>query len=151
MKILLMSDSHKQFVFLQKMVEKEKPDLVFAMGDYSSDFEELSYLYPEIPFTIVKGNCDFWDRRNPEEEILELEGKKFLITHGHLYGVKSSYLSLRERATTLGCDVAVFGHTHKEYWEEGKLCLCNPGAAEDQKYGIIRITKGKIQAELKKL
>lgn len=151
MKILLMTDSHKHFSFLIEMLEKEKPDAVFAMGDYSMDFEELSYLYPTVPFHIVRGNCDFWDKKTPDESIIEVEGKRILLTHGHLYGVKSNLISLAKRGKELTCDIVVFGHTHKEYFEEGEIIFINPGAAQDKRYGIINITKDKLLVNFKKL
>ena len=151
MKILFMTDSHRHFSFLLEMVEKEKPDAFFAMGDYSSDFEELSYVYPDIPCTIVCGNCDFWDRKNPEEILLELEGKRIFLSHGHKYGVKSSLASLLEKGKSLSADIILFGHTHKEYLLEGEIAVANPGAAQDKKYGILEVTQDSVKIQLKKL
>ncbi len=151
MKILFITDSHRHFSFLIEMMEKEKPERVFAMGDYTKDFEELSYLYPEIPFEMVKGNCDFWDSHFSEEKIIFLEGKRIFLTHGHLYGVKSSYDSLRETGRKMKCDIILFGHTHREFLEEKDMILANPGAAQDGKYGILDLQKEKVEIKLKKL
>ena len=151
MKILFITDSHRHFSFLVEMMEKEKPERVFAMGDYTKDFEELSYLYSEIPFEIVKGNCDFWDSHFSEEKIIFLEGKLIFLTHGHLYGVKSSYDSLREMGRKMKCDIILFGHTHREFLEEKDMILANPGAAQDGKYGILDLQKEKVEIKLKKL
>ena len=151
MKILFIADSHRHFSFLIEMMEKEKPERVFAMGDYTKDFEELSYLYPEIPFEMVKGNCDFWDSHFSEEKIIFLEGKRIFLTHGHLYGVKSSYDSLRETGRKMKCDIILFGHTHREFLEEKDMILANPGAAQDGKYGILDLQKEKVEIKLKKL
>lgn len=150
-KVLVFTDSHGRFELLMKMMEQEKPDVVFAMGDYSKDSEELSYLYPSLPFYRVKGNCDFWDRKTAEEEIVDLEGKRFLLSHGHLYGVKRSYDALEERAKILAVDMVLFGHTHRNYEGDGEIPLYNPGAAEDGKYGILIVTKEKITIESKHL
>lgn len=151
MKILVLTDSHGHFSFLIEMIEKEKPDVVFTTGDYSTDFEELSYLYPAVPFHIVRGNCDFCDRKNPDEKIIEIEGKRILLTHGHLYGVKSSLTALAKRGRDLSCELVAFGHTHREYFEAGEMIFVNPGAAQDRKYGIINITNGELLVILKKL
>lgn len=151
MKILFITDSHRHFSFLIEMMEKEKPERVFAMEDYTKDFEELSYLYSEIPFEIVKGNCDFWDSHFSEEKIIFLEGKRIFLTHGHLYGVKSSYDSLREMGRKMKCDIILFGHTHREFLEEKDMILANPGAAQDGKYGILDLQKEKVEIKLKKL
>lgn len=69
------------------------------MGDYTKDFEELSYLYSEIPFEIVKGNCDFGIIIF-QKKISFIKRKTDFLTHGHLYGVKSSYDSLRQMGKT---------------------------------------------------
>ncbi|RXZ70170.1 metallophosphoesterase [Fusobacterium necrophorum] len=151
MKILFITDSHRHFSFLVEMMEKEKPERVFAMGDYTKDFEELSYLYSEIPFEIVKGNCDFWDSYFAEEKIIFLEGKRIFLTHGHLYGVKSNYDSLREMGRKMKCDIILFGHTHREFLEEKDMILANPGAAQDGKYGILDLQKEKVEIKLKRL
>ncbi|AYZ73521.1 metallophosphoesterase [Fusobacterium necrophorum] len=151
MKILFITDSHRHFSFLVEMMEKEKPERVFAMGDYTKDFEELSYLYSEIPFEIVKGNCDFWDSHFSEEKIIFLEGKRIFLTHGHLYGVKSNYNSLRKMGRKMKCDIILFGHTHREFLEEKDMILANPGAAQDGKYGILDLQKEKVEIKLKRL
>ena len=151
MKILFMSDSHNHFSLLVEMMEREKPERVFAMGDYTKDFEELSYLYSEIPFEIVKGNCDFWDHHFSEEKLVFLKGKRIFLTHGHLYGVKSSYDSLRQMGKNMKCDIILFGHTHREYFEKKEIILANPGAAQDGKYGILNIENTKVEIILKRL
>lgn len=151
MKILFITDSHRHFSFLVEMMEKEKPERVFAMGDYTKDFEELSYLYSEIPFEIVKGNCDFWDSHFSEEKIIFLEGKRIFLTHGHLYGVKSNYNFLRKMGRKMKCDIILFGHTHREFLEEKDMILANPGAAQDGKYGILDLQKEKVEIKLKRL
>lgn len=151
MKILFMSDSHNHFSLLVEMMEREKPERVFAMGDYTKDFEELSYLYSEIPFKIVKGNCDFWDHHFSEEKLVLLKGKRIFLTHGHLYGVKSSYDSLRQMGKNMKCDIILFGHTHREYFEKKEIILANPGAAQDGKYGILNIENTKVEIILKRL
>lgn len=151
MKILFISDSHHHFSFLVEIIEKEKPERVFAMGDYTKDFEELSYLYSDLPFDIVKGNCDFWDSHFPEEKIIFLEGKRIFLTHGHLYGVKSGYNSLRDMGRKMKCDIILFGHTHREFLEETDIMLANPGAAQDGKYGILDLQKEKVEIKLKRL
>ena len=80
-----------------------------------------------------------------------MEGKRIFLTHGHLYGVKSSYDSLREMGRKMKCDIILFGHTHREFLEEKDMILANPGAAQDGKYGILDLQKEKVEIKLKKL
>ena len=86
----------------------------------------------------------------PAEMIIEAEGKKIFLTHGHLYSVKSQsdYHSLTERAIALGCDCAVFGHTHQEvHTKTDKLTLLNPGSIKhSHTYGVIEIENGILKA-----
>lgn len=141
MKILIISDSHGRLDKIMQMYELENPDIVFCAGDYSKDGEELSFVYPGKCY-IVRGNCDIFDRRYSDEMIIELEGVKILLAHGHEYGVKSSYDSIEKRTKILKCDIAVFGHTHVAFNKEiNGTRLFNPGAAKDGEYGILIIDK----------
>lgn len=146
MKILVVSDSHMRFQKLLNIHELEKPDQVICAGDHSKDGEELSFVYPDTKFYIVRGNCDIFDRKYNDEMILELEGHKVLLAHGHEYGVKYDYGSIRERAKVLGCDIVVFGHTHIQYLDtEDGITLFNPGAVRDGEYGILYIDKNGFE------
>ena len=94
-----------------------------------------------------KGGIDFG-----EENIFEIEGKKFFLTHGHLYDVKRSLNSIKEMAKKLKANLVIFGHTHKPYIEyyEDEI-LFNPGATEDGRYGLIILKDGNIQLFHKQL
>lgn len=145
MKILIISDSHGRLDKIMKMYEQEKPDMVCCAGDHSKDGEELSFVYPG-KYYIVRGNCDIFDRRHSDEVIIELEGFKILLAHGHAYGVKSSYASIEQRAKLLKCDIVLFGHTHIAINKEiNGITLFNPGAAKDGEYGILNIDKNGYQ------
>lgn len=146
MKVLIISDSHGRFEALINIYELEKPDVVLCAGDHSNDGEELSFVYPNSQYYIVRGNCDIFDRKYSDEMIIELEGVKILLAHGHEYGVKSSYGSILKRAEILGCNAAVFGHTHIPYKEIiNKVTLFNPGAVRDGEYGILNIDKNGFE------
>jgi hypothetical protein len=134
------------------MYEIEKPDAVISAGDHSKDAIELSYVKDDVPYYIVRGNCDFYDRIS--EDILEfdLKNKKFYLTHGHLQGVKSGYHRLKMEAGKKDANVVIFGHTHIPYYEEeAGVYYFNPGAAKDGRYGILEFTDKKISFEHKRL
>ena len=151
-KILVLSDSHSYFDKALKIFEKEKPDIVIAAGDGIGDIDDLSYVHPEATYYMVKGNCDFFERSHSEENIFEIEGKKFFLTHGHLYDVKRSLSSIKEIGKKLNVSLVVFGHTHKPYIEkDGDMTLFNPGATEDGRYGIIILENGNIELFHKQL
>ncbi|WP_291256466.1 metallophosphoesterase [Fusobacterium sp.] len=146
MKVLIISDSHKRLNTLINIYKKEQPDVVICAGDHSTDGEELSYLYPDSKYYIVRGNCDIFDRRYEDEVIIELEGSKILLAHGHEYGVKFSYDSIEERGKRLNCNIVIFGHTHIPYIsKKDGIILFNPGAVYDNEYGILNITEKNIE------
>lgn len=142
-KILVLSDSHGNFNKLLSIYELEKPDEVIYVGDGINDIEELSYIYKN-KFYIVRGNCDFFERKYDYSKNFEIDGVKFFITHGHIQYVKQDKSLLKEIVDNLKVDIIIFGHTHKEHLEKYKNSyLFNAGAAEDGKYGIITISENK--------
>lgn len=152
MKILSVTDSHGRLDFLIKMWEKEKPDIVFCTGDYTEDVVELSYIYPQSEYYIVRGNCDFGDYNNQDRIKLEVGKNKFFLTHGHLYGVKRDYNYLELEVRKEGVNYCIFGHTHIPYLEtKDGVTFFNPGAARDKLYGVIEIVDDKVKIEKKVL
>ena len=120
---IVFSDIHGDryaFSRLQKYVENA--DGAFFAGDGISGLNNFT----NKPFYAVKGNCDLIGE---EEKILEVDGVKILLTHGHLYGVKSGYLRLIYRAKELDCKVVIFGHTHQPLiMQEDDILFLNPGS-----------------------
>ena len=77
---------------------------------------------------MVKGNNDFFSVLEREIE-LELGNHRILLTHGHYYNVSLGVEGLREEAIERGCDIAMYGHTHRPYLEQGgKVTILNPGS-----------------------
>lgn len=137
MKVLICSDSHMRLDYFQKVMELEKPETVLFAGDHSTDAREMSYVYEDTPFKIVRGNTDYYDRETDDELKFEINGKKFLLLHGHYQGVKSSLNELEKKAAEEGSDICIFGHTHREVIiEKDGITYINPGALQDKKYVI---------------
>lgn len=114
MELLILSDSHGRADKIRETLslQRRAPDGICFLGDGLRDTEML--LREEIPLYAVRGNCDwgsFFDDADTER-LLFLEGHTLLLTHGHLYGVKSGEGALISRAATLGADIVLFGHTH---------------------------------------
>ena len=119
---VVFSDIHGD-VYAKKILQKyvECSDGAFFAGDGISGLNDFA----KKPFYAVKGNCDLIGE---EEKIIEIDGVKILLTHGYLYGVKSSYLRLIYRAKELGVNVVIFGHTHLPLiMQEEEVLLLNPG------------------------
>ena len=133
-------------------IEQERPQRVFFLGDNYRDGLALMDAYPDLPMELVRGNCD-WDKA-PDELIVEAGGVKFLLTHGHRYGVKSGTGHLAQAAKEKGVDVACFGHTHEGLnMPDRGVWLFNPGTAGGvyarAGYGVIVVSGGTYRADLK--
>lgn len=152
MKILVFSDSHGRLGAMLDAVERERPQRVFFLGDHYRDGQALMDACPDLPMELVRGNCD-WDRA-PDELIVEAGGVKFLLTHGHRYGVKSGMDQLARAAKEKGVDVVCFGHTHEALnMPDRGVWLFNPGTAGGIQnrvgYGVIMVSNGKFRTALK--
>ncbi len=140
MKILIFSDSHRQFAPLMQVMEREvQVDRIIHAGDVCQDAEDLEIMYPSVPVIAVKGNNDYFNRDFPEDRFFELGGVKIFLTHGHNYGVKYSYSKVWQVAREKGADICIFGHTHKAHQEKlGGVELFNPGSS-GRSYGVLEI------------
>lgn len=154
MKIVVFSDSHGKLDWMIAAMELEKPDHVFFLGDHERDGWDLSNLYPMTPLNAVKGNCDWGP--GLEDWLVELEGVRFLLTHGHLYGAKTGYSRLEMAGMRAGADVVCFGHTHSavDVNEPGRIRLFNPGTiggpyGQRTTYGVLHVKSGVVTAEIK--
>ncbi|EEY33997.1 YfcE family phosphodiesterase [Pseudoleptotrichia goodfellowii] len=137
MKILICSDSHTRLDYFQKVIDLEEPEMIIFGGDHSTDAIDMSLVYSEIPFKIVRGNTDYFDKDTRDIEIFEVNGKKVFLTHGHLFGVKSNLNEIEKKAVSENADICIFGHTHREYMKEiDGVTYLNPGALQDRKYVI---------------
>ena len=88
MRVIICSDSHGRLEYFQKMMDIEKPDVVVFAGDHSTDAIDMSYVYPDVTFHIVRGNTDFIDYSTEDELVFTINKKRIYLTHGHLFGVK---------------------------------------------------------------
>lgn len=152
MKILVFSDSHGLTKNIKETMQKLQKSVsaVIHLGDGYNDVLMMMEQYPHIDFYRVVGNCDFFDD-TAEEMIVELGRQKIFVTHGHLFGVKSSLKALSQKADKLHVDVCLFGHTHAPisgYY--GDILMLNPGSISLPKgphcasYGIIDISEHGI-------
>ncbi|MBQ8827702.1 MAG: YfcE family phosphodiesterase [Clostridia bacterium] len=150
MKISVLSDSHGSYEKLEKIIDKEQPDSFVFCGDGIKDILKLCDRYPELDCHIVTGNCDYVDNF-PLFKCIDVYGKRFYITHGHMECVKSGYMTLLMRAAEMESDIVLFGHTHMPvYTTHMNIYVMNPGSVSAGSYGILEIDdKGKVKGELK--
>ena len=147
-RIFVFSDSHRYVRNMYAAMEDGKPDLVLHLGDMLRDAEELSYAYPQQSIVMVPGNCDGWTTQ-PLQKLLDIQGKKLLLPHGHIWQVKSGCETALAAARQQGADLVLFGHTHRAYCvqEPDGLWVLNPGAARDS-YGVVTIDGSGMRCEI---
>ena len=79
------------------------------------------------------------------------------ITHGHIYGVDGGRLdSLVYAAQERGAKLALYGHTHRAWYEElGGVQTLNPGTAgkgRELSFALLRVfDNGGVACEIKPL
>ena len=130
MKILVVSDTHRKDDNLKLVLSEECPlDMLIHLGDAEgSEHFILDWVNPECRMEMVLGNNDFFSRLDREREI-DIAGHKAFITHGHYYGVSMGPEGLVDEAKSRGCDIAMYGHTHRPFLDviDGVTVL-NPGS-----------------------
>ena len=156
MKILVISDSHN--VILDSQIEDIKKegqfDLLIHCGDKYNDAEHFAEKLQIKNVLNVPGNCDHSVIGIEPTLIQEIEGKKFIVTHGHLFHVKFSLNQLKTFAKKNKADVVLYGHTHKAKNEiKDNILYFNPGSTiypNDAKasFGVIEINEGNINSRI---
>lgn len=143
MKIIAVSDSHGSTSELADIIKKHRrAEVVLFCGDGHSDLAAVRASFPDKMFYAVKGNCD-WYCDFPLVEEVTLCGKKILLTHGHMHGVKEGYYRICAFGHSQNADIVVFGHTHKQLTTvDGNMLLMNPGSVGYRgSYSIIEINE----------
>lgn len=156
MKILVISDTHGFLSNAKEAIRKNKDiKMVIHLGDYIRDAIELSKLFPDIHFEYVLGNCDMNSGNYEGEKILEIDGKRIFITHGHKYSVKWDYNRIMYKAQEVQADAVLFGHTHISLIDwAGSLLIVNPGSISESRsqlnesYAVLTVDGNGIDADL---
>ncbi|MBQ4425566.1 MAG: YfcE family phosphodiesterase [Lachnospiraceae bacterium] len=148
MKICVFSDSHGNPDKMKEAIGREKPNLVFFLGDGERDIAALRRDCPQLPLQAVRGNCDLHSEL-PAALTCVAGGVRFFLTHGHRFGVKTDrwFDALKEEARRSHAQAALFGHTHEAFLQQdGSLLLMNPGSIRGYaaSYGVIEIRDGSL-------
>ncbi len=160
MPYLIFSDTHGASRNMIEVIKRCKSDTdgVIFLGDVCSDTELVRERFPDIPIYAVAGNCDLPSKYlTPEyaERMLEINGMRILMLHGHTRSVKFHLGELEAYARRAAADVVLFGHTHErccKYTNVGgkPLYIFNPGSAGLPKdglppaFGVLNIENGQI-------
>ena len=158
MNLLVFSDSHGRGSKILEAFERQtkKPDAVIFLGDGLSDLYYCDF--GDVPTFSVCGNCDMLailgNGVAKREIVIALGGKRILLTHGDMYGVKGGLARIVATANERDIDIVLFGHTHRpleKYIPEGEsdfgiyikkpIYLFNPGSVGEypSSFGCIEI------------
>ncbi len=133
-----------------RAVELTRPRMILHLGDGWRDAEKLMQRYPELPLERVPGNCDYACFGERAERVLEIDGARVMMCHGHTLGVKTDLGMLLRAAIERGADAVLFGHTHKPFVDIRRgIVLLNPGSIKNPlrpTYGTLTIADGKCVA-----
>lgn len=152
MKILIVSDTHNA-VFdsvISALCREKDVDVIIHCGDFYDDVLKICEAMGVSRYYRVPGNCDRLPADIDRTIMLELEGKKIMITHGHQHGVKFGLEQLKAEAEKRGADIVLFGHTHVAWEEEDNgILYLNPGSTilpndGDTAYAVMEITEGNV-------
>ena len=143
MKFLVISDVHGRYERIGRLLSMHRDiDALMFLGDGLVDLERAGVYEMGVSVFSVKGNCD-WNSflRSEcidEELVLNFEGYRFLLMHGHTRGVKHGMTNAIYAAIEREADILLFGHTHEaiekylpaqsEYSLEKPLRIFNPGS-----------------------
>lgn len=148
----LISDTHD---FLDPKIQDyfQECHQIWHMGDIGRK-EILDQLRQIAPLKAVFGNIDSkelqWEL--PENEIIELEGLRFLLTH--IAGKPPTYNArVRKLIKEDSFDIILCGHSHQQAVikdRENNLVFINPGAAGKQGFHTFKSVM-KMWVENKKI
>ena len=124
-KLILCSDSHGERVGLEYLHNTYPRSCRFL---HCGDSVLHPYELDTYGFISVQGNNDYYNAY-PMHRVLHIAGHDIYMCHGHRDMFFENYAMLADKAKSLGCDIALCGHSHIYHNEtvNGVLCL-NPGS-----------------------
>lgn len=147
-KIVVLSDSHGHTANMEKVFAlHHDADAFIHLGDGAKEFAALCRKKEKVGYSML-GNCDFafecpW--ADHPCAIYTVGSKKFFMTHGSAYGVKSGRDTLLRSASEkcLDADFVLYGHTHvpenrylpEENGFKKPIYLINPGSISRPREG----------------
>lgn len=152
-KILVISDVHGDINILESILNSNNDvDYKIYLGDFQMS-KENQKKYSSMFDYVVTGNCDY---PGISKNIIyeKIEGKKFMITHGHHFGSlikKIDFDQIFQEAKNQNVDIILHGHDHIAANEvKNNINRFNPGSTTlprksmNRTYGIISINKGEL-------
>ncbi len=152
MRILLTSDTHGNYPSLFKACEAALPiDYIIHLGDGQHD-AVLVAQNEELPLIQIAGNCDY-NSGLSKELVWECTGKRLLLSHGDLFGVKGGLGRLIQRGIQHDVDAILYGHTHiPDIRTDSEMLIINPGtlsnSSSHKTYAVLQIDQSGIKTQL---
>ncbi|KAL0491092.1 vacuolar protein-sorting protein 29 [Acrasis kona] len=163
-KIVVLSDTHMPTRCKKlppKLLDEIKQcNLIIHAGDWCNK-EMYQLLREYAPVEGVCGNNDKEDIMDmfSNKKIIEFEGKKIGVAHGHQGEGVSSRASTEEKAVSMfvndQVDVVIFGHSHIPVLrKEQDVWILNPGSATDKRkqkqfsFAVMHISESSIDIEI---
>ena len=153
MRILVLSDSHDAYHLLQRAVDREIEkgfEALIFLGDGENDYDIVTRNLGGISTYRVRGNND-WNSSIALSAAVEIGSHRYLLCHGHTFGVRQGTEALENAARQNNCHAVLFGHTHcRHYSFSSGIHVFNPGSVAlprdgmGQSYGIITEENGKL-------
>lgn len=138
----------------------EGVEAILHAGDVDRE-EILIELEAIAPVHGVMGNMDGSElsHRLPLRQVVELDGVRVGLAHGHLHGGPSDrHRRLREAFADDGVQLIVYGHTHRSCADTGETpWVVNPGSASQGRghgrtIGLLRLEgQGEFDFEIVRL
>ena len=128
MRILIVSDTHRNITNLLQLIKKIGPlDMLVHCGDVEGS-ELIIDKIVDCPVEMVQGNNDFFSNLPKEKEFM-IGRYRVWLTHGHNYYISMNTEMIKQEARDREADIVMCGHTHKPMVDIGKdLTLINPGS-----------------------
>mgnify|MGYP003473296390 CR=1 FL=1 len=155
MKIIVVSDTHRNFAVLDEIVKHNlDADLFIHLGDGENEMRDVQNLHLDKAMVYVGGNCDFGIHKSVQ--VVTACGYKIFCCHGHAQNVHSGLDRLIADARLNDCKIALYGHTHLYRTEiiDG-IFIMNPGSPDSPRnhnrptYGVIEISSsGEIKMNI---
>lgn len=155
MKIIVVSDTHRNFGVLNSIIENNiDADLFIHLGDGENEFRDVQSIYPDKAMVYVGGNCDYAPHK--QTAVVTVCGYKMFCCHGHTMHVHSGLEYLVKTAKDNDCKIALYGHTHLYRTENfGGVFVMNPGSPDCPRnhnlptYGEIEVnSNGEIRMNI---
>lgn len=125
-RVAVVADTHHSFKWLPFAAERlGKVDLLFHLGDFCVDAEQVSKALGDVPYVTVRGNNDAFGTA-PLLRVERVEDVWIMLVHGHEFYTVGQMV---QKAEENHCSAVLFGHTHLPLLQaSGELLVINPGS-----------------------